>query len=81
MDTWPSLALPQPPWVQLSGIIRLKSSGSRPRAKMDFFRDKDAASKWSGKHCGREVAGKYEGQWIVKGGACLRNKVMPVGGR
>lgn len=75
------MALPQPPWVQLSGIIRLKSVGSRPWTKTDFFRDKEGAGKWSAQHCGTEVAGEYEGQWIVKGGACLRNKVMPVGGR
>lgn len=70
-----------PPRVQLSGIISLKSVGSRPWIKTDFFRDKEGAGKWRAKHCGREVAGKYEGQWIVKGGVCLRNKVMLVGGR
>lgn len=81
MDTWTLLPLAQPPSVQLSGIIRQKSSGSRHWTKPNFFRDKEGASKWSDKHCGSEVAGEYKGQWIVKGGACLRSKVTPVGGR
>lgn len=86
MDTWPPPALVQPPRVPLSGIIRLKSVGSRHWTKTNLFRDKEGAGKWRDKRFEgerereREAAGERKGQWIAKGGACLRNKVMLVGG-
>lgn len=81
MDTWAPLPLTRPPRVQLSGIIRLKSVGSRHWTKTNFCRDKEGVGKWSDKHWRSEAAGEYKGQWVVKGGVCLRNKVMLVGGR
>lgn len=49
--------------------------------KTNFSRDKEGVGKWSDKHWRSEAAGEYKGQWVVKGGVCLRNKVMLVGGR